>query len=81
MQEIETFVRILMLRGYNSRPNQRIYWSEDDDVSYPLVSKLMPRKRFEEIKKYLHFADNNNLPSGDKLAKILPLQDEVNASL
>ena len=41
----------------------------------------MPRKRFEDIKKLIYFADNNNLPAGDKLAKIRHLQDRVNASL
>ena len=41
----------------------------------------MSRKRFEDIKKLIHFADNNNLPAGDKLAKIRPLQDGVSASL
>ena len=41
----------------------------------------MSRKRFEYIRKLIHFADNNNLPAGDKLAKIRPLQDRVNASL
>ena len=30
--------------------------------------------------KLIHFVDNNNLPAGDKLAKIRPLQDRVNAS-
>ena len=29
----------------------------------------------------IHFADSNNLPAGDKFAKIQPLQDRVNASL
>ena len=40
----------------------------------------MSRKKFEDTKKLIHFADNNNLPAGDKLAKIRPLQDRVNAS-
>ena len=40
----------------------------------------MSRKRFEDIMKLIHFADNN-LPAGDKLAKIRRLQDRVNASL
>ena len=34
-----------------------------------------------KTKKLIHFADNNNLPAGDKLAKIRPLQDKVNALL
>ena len=41
----------------------------------------MSRKRFEIIKKLIHFADYNNLPAGDKHAKIRPLQNRVNASL
>ena len=41
----------------------------------------MSRKRFEDIKKLIYFADNNNLPAGNKLAIIRPLQDRVNASL
>ena len=30
----------------------------------------MSRNRFQEIKRYLHLADNNNLIENDKLAKI-----------
>ena len=41
----------------------------------------MARKRFEDIKRYLHFVDNNHLQIGAKLAKIRPLQDKVNRSL
>ena len=49
-QEIETFVGILLLTGYNCRSRQRLYWSKDDDVCCPLVSRSRPRKRFEDIK-------------------------------
>ena len=41
----------------------------------------MTRNRFEEIKRFLHFADNNCLPQGDKMAKIRSFQETVNASL
>ena len=41
----------------------------------------MSRKWFEDTKKFIHFADNNNLPAGDKLVKIRSLQDRVNALL
>ena len=74
-------VGILLLTGYNSRPRQRLYWSKNDDISCPLITRSISRKRFEDIKKLIYFADNNNLPAGDKLAKIRPLQDRVNASL
>ena len=80
-QEIEAFVGILLLIEYNSQPRQRLYWSKDDNISCPLISRSMSRKRFEDIKKLIHFADNNNFPAGGKLAKIRAQQDRINASL
>ena len=79
--EIDTFVGIILLIGYNGRPRQRLYWSKNEDVVNPLVSRSMSRKRFEDIKKYIHFANNDNLSAGDKLTKIRSLQDRVNTSL
>ena len=52
-QEIETFLAIIILTGYKSRPRQRLYWCKDDDVTCLVVSRSMARKRFEDIKKYL----------------------------
>ena len=79
--KIDTFIGIILLRGYNSRPRQRFYWSKDNDVAISLISRSMSRKRFEDIMKFIHFANDDNLTAGDKLAKIRPLQDKVNASL
>ena len=45
-----------------------------------MISRSMS-KTFEDIKKLIHFADYNNLPAVDKLAKIRPQQNRVNASL
>ena len=39
-QEIEAFVGILLLTGYNSRPRQRIYWSKDDDIKVNVKKKV-----------------------------------------
>ena len=60
--KIDAFIDIILLTGYNSRPRQRLYWSKDDDVAIPLIglSRSMSRKRFEDIKKFIHFADNDN---------------------
>ena len=69
-QEIETGLAIIILTVYNSRPGQRLYWCKDDDVTCSVVSQNMARKRFEDIKMYLHFIDSNNLQIGKKLAKI-----------
>ena len=49
--EIDTFIGIILLTVYDSRPRQRLYWSKDDDVAIPLLSRSMSRKRFEDIKR------------------------------
>ena len=43
--EIDTFIGIILLSGYSSRPRQRLYWSKDNDVVIPLISRSMPRKK------------------------------------
>ena len=41
----------------------------------------MSRNRYHEIKKYLHFADNQNLTERDKMSKIAPLCEMLNQNL
>ena len=77
--KIDTFIGIILLTGYNSRPRRRLYRSKDDDVTIPLMSRS--RKRFVDIKKFIHLSYNDNLTAGDKVAKIQLLQAKVNASL
>lgn len=43
---------------------------QSEDVHDRAVSQLMNKERFNEILRYLHLADNNNLAAGDKLAKV-----------
>ena len=75
------FVAIILLSAYNAIPRQRQYWSQDDDLACPAVSRNKTRNRFEEIKRFLHFAGNDCLPKGNKMPKIRSLQEVVNASL
>ena len=75
------FVAIILLSAYNVILRQRQYWSRDDDSACPAVSRNMTRNRFEGIKPFLHFADNDCLPQEDKMPKIRSLQKAVNASL
>ena len=76
-----TFVAIVFLFGYNARPRPWQHWSHDNDLTCSAFPRSMTRNRFEPIKRFLHFADNDSLPQGDKMAKIGPLQEAVNASL
>ncbi|XP_055911228.1 piggyBac transposable element-derived protein 3-like [Eupeodes corollae] len=67
---------ILLLTGYHSLPRERLYWSLDEDLHVPSVSKVMSKNRFVDIKKCLHFCDNDTASrSTDKLFKVRPLAD------
>ena len=80
-EDLYRFVGIILFSGYHWLPQQRMYWSTDEDLYTPLVSNAMSRNRFEEIKRFLHCADNSNLNTADKMAKIRPFLDLVNKHL
>lgn len=73
--EMKGFLGILILSGYVQLPRRRMFWEQSPDVRNEIALKFMARDRFEEIMKYMHLADNSNLPTGDKFAKLRPLFD------
>ena len=76
--EIRTFIAILLLSGYNSRPRMRMYWEKGPDVSCEAVASAMSRTRFEQLMKCFHLCDNLELREGDKMAKVRPFYDKIN---
>ena len=74
-----------MLMGYCVFPSIRHYWSTKSDLGVPYVAKVMLLKRFEKIRSYLHFNDNNLMkpksdPGHDRTFKVRPALDHFNAS-
>ena len=57
-------------------PSTRKYWSSS--LAVPQVANLMPVSQSEELRKYLHFSDNTNASTSDKINKIRPLVDKLN---
>lgn len=76
--DIKLFVGILLLTGYNKLPSERNYWSLDEDLGVPVVSNAMSRNRFQDIKRNIHLANNDNLNQIDKMAKLRPLISLLN---
>lgn len=72
-EELKVFIGILLYSGYHSLPRERMYWQIDEDTHLPFISNNMSRNRFQEIKRYLHLADNSRLDLSDRMAKIRPL--------
>ena len=70
--ELDVFLGIILLSGYCSLPQKRLYWCNDEDVGNDLVKRKMSRNGFQEIKRYLHLSDNDKLAKNDKLSKVRP---------
>lgn len=72
--EVRTFIGIMILTGYVNLPQERMYWSSDEDLGIPSVQKAMSRDRFLQIKRFLHLADNSKINnSTDRMYKLRPL--------
>lgn len=77
--DLKKFLGILLLSGYHRLPSQRMYWSLDEDVGVPCVFRCMPRTTFLDIKRFLHFADNNAIVgTTDRMYKVRPLMHLLN---
>ena len=76
--ELESFMGFMIMMGLVRLPSLSDYWSKDPVFNQAAISSRITRTRFLNIKKYLHFADNQSLaPRGtqqyDKLGKIRPV--------
>ena len=81
LEEIQKFVGILLLMGIVRMPRYRCYWNKT--LNYPTVSNTFSRDRFQQILKFIHFTNNDNLitdpnsPIFDRFAKIRPFLDHL----
>ena len=79
IEEFKVFIGILILSGYNELPSQRMYWDSEDDTKNVLVTNSMRRDRFLQIKRFIHFVDNNNSSVEDKMWKLRPFMNILQA--
>lgn len=56
VEEMRAFLGMNLVMGYHVLPSLRDYWSTEPDMAVPFISNIMPRTRFEEIRRNLHFA-------------------------
>ena len=80
--EIRAYMGFMILMGINKLPEIRDYWSVDPTFRYAPIADRITRDRFEEITRYLHFVDNDSLPSrGEEGFSRLQKVDPVIAAL
>ena len=78
--EMEQYLGILITMSIVKLPQARMYWSHETRI--PLVADVMSVNRFEKIRQFLHFNDNNTAlekdhPDHDKLFKVRPVIESV----
>lgn len=83
--EMKAFLGMNYVMGYHVLPTIRSYWSTQPDMGVPFIANIMPLSRFEEIRRNLHFSDNQNQPDRtspeyDRAYKIRPVMNHFNIS-
>jgi hypothetical protein len=71
-----------LLMGINRKPSLKHYWSTRAILVTPIFGKHMSRNRFENILRFLHFNNNENLiprgqPGYDRLFKLRKIIDGI----
>ena len=79
--DLETFNTVLILTVYHSLLWTRIFWEKEEDIGLSIVYESISRKEFEDNKRYIYFADNNQLDTKHKFAKVRKPYDIMNKNL
>lgn len=78
--ELEQFLGTVLYMSVYHLPRTRMYWAAASRLGH--VADVMSRDRWSEIKRNLHFNDNDNMPrpddqDRDRLFKIRPIIDSL----
>lgn len=68
---LKRFLGILLISGYHTLPSIEDYWSSQLSMGIAIVKQAMSRATFMHVKRYIHFANNDELDGNDKMAKVL----------
>lgn len=79
VDELKVYVAILLVTGYMTPKNIRMFWEQQSDTYNKMVSDSMRRNRFLEIQRYIHLCDNQNLATNDKFSKLRKYFDLLNS--
>ncbi|CAH2101307.1 unnamed protein product [Euphydryas editha] len=76
IQDIQDFLAIELLMGIIQLPAYSDYWSSKTRIEQ--VAQIMSLKKYELIRRYLHFNNNENIEnSSDRYFKIRPLVEAI----
>lgn len=69
--EIKDFLAINLLMGIVAMPSYKDYWKTN--FRYAQVADIMPLKRFQQVRRFIHFSDHNNADIKDRYYKLRPV--------
>lgn len=72
--DTKDFIAIELLMGVIKLPAYTDYWSKTTRI--PQVGDVMSLKKYQKVRKFLHFSDNT-LTDDDRFYKIRPLLDKI----
>ena len=72
---MEKFIGMHMKMGIIDLPSYILYWS--NEMRYSVIADLMPLKRFQCIRRFLHSVDNSLNDLSDKLFKVRPIIESI----
>ncbi len=78
--ELKQFLGINFVMTYIRYPRLRQYWSQDEALRCAIIADSMTNKRFEQIRRYLHFTNNDNPDADDRLWKLRPFLEKLKIS-
>ena len=71
INEMKRFIGVILLMGIIYKPTIPLYWVKDEIFWTPSFSEIMPRTRFQLILKFLHFNNNLDIPSTERIPSVL----------
>ena len=75
--EMKAFLGVILFTGIVKKPNLRDYWSESFLFGSPGIVRIFSRDHFFNLKRNLHFVNENQANKDDPLYKIRPLINQI----
>lgn len=79
LPEMRKFLGLSILTGIIKKPKLNMYWNTDATIFTPFFGKVMSKHRFNEISRYLHFNNSQQVPPDnvDRLIKLRTVIDHL----
>jgi hypothetical protein len=74
VDDIRDFIAITLIMGIVPMPSYRDYWCKE--LRFAPIADVMSLKKYESIRRYLHFVDNTTMDT-DRYFKIRPLLEAI----